>query len=327
MAQPPHHTARRALPPPPPGKSGWPWVEEPAALPATMPDGAPWPRVSIVTPSYNQGQFIEETIRSVLLQGYPNLEYIVVDGGSTDGSVEIIRKYAPWLSHWESERDRGQVHAISKGLARASGTWFNWLNSDDCLAPHALATLATVAALAPDAKWVSGGSLSLTEQGAPIDLYLPWRIDPMVVGLDYISFPQDATFIDRAFLLESGVRLREDVQIFDTILYFDLLRLAKPLLVAAPLSAMRLHAAQQTSNVARRQREWRAHVKPYLDRRPWPSRLVARMSITRFHPIVRAAVHLVAELGLTRSSREWRAAMFSHHTFTWRVAPARDYLW
>jgi cellulose synthase/poly-beta-1,6-N-acetylglucosamine synthase-like glycosyltransferase len=79
------------LPPPPPGQTGWPWTEECQQLPDARPDGTPWPRISIVTPSYNQGQYIEETVRSILLQGYPNLEYMVMDGGSTDGSVEIMR--------------------------------------------------------------------------------------------------------------------------------------------------------------------------------------------------------------------------------------------
>src|SRR5262245_29806610 len=120
------------LPSPPPNRQGWPWTQEGAP----RLDGTPgecWPRISIVTPSYNQGRFLEETIRSVLLQGYPDLEYIVIDGGSADDSVEIIRKYERWLSFWVSERDRGQVDAINKGLRRCSGVLRNWLNSDDFL--------------------------------------------------------------------------------------------------------------------------------------------------------------------------------------------------
>ena len=93
------------LPPPPRGKQGWPWTEETPRLPETMPDGQPWPRVSIVTPSYNQGRFIEETIRSVLLQGYPVLEYIIIDGGSTDVAVDIIKKHEQWLTYCVAEPD------------------------------------------------------------------------------------------------------------------------------------------------------------------------------------------------------------------------------
>lgn len=130
------------LPPPPEGRTGWPWTEAPEPLPARPPGGGSWPVISIVTPSYNQGCYIEETIRSVLLQGYPNLEYFIIDGGSGDETVDIIRKYEPWLGGWVSEKDKGQSDAINKGFARCTGEIFNWMCSDDLLTPGALAVVA-----------------------------------------------------------------------------------------------------------------------------------------------------------------------------------------
>jgi glycosyltransferase involved in cell wall biosynthesis len=100
------------------------------------------PKISIVTASYNQGRFIEETIQSVLNQNYPNLEYIVIDGGSTDNSVEIIKKYQQHFTYWVSEKDKGQANAINKGLQMCTGEFFNWLNSDDYLEPGALHKIA-----------------------------------------------------------------------------------------------------------------------------------------------------------------------------------------
>jgi len=119
-----------------PGREAWPWE---GRRPVESSD---WPRISVVTPSYNQGKFIEETIRSVLLQDYPNLEYIIMDGGSKDETVEIIKKYEKHLTYWVSERDRGQSHAINKGITRCTGELFNWINSDDLLAPGALEKVA-----------------------------------------------------------------------------------------------------------------------------------------------------------------------------------------
>lgn len=101
-----------------------------------------FPRITIVTPSFNQGQYIEQTILSILDQGYPNLQYIVMDGGSTDDTVSILEKYSDRISHWVSEKDNGQSHAINKGLALADGDIFNWINSDDWLEPGALHKIA-----------------------------------------------------------------------------------------------------------------------------------------------------------------------------------------
>ena len=102
-----------------------------------------WPRISIVTPSFNQGQFIEETILSVIGQHYPNLEYIVMDGGSSDDTVKIIKKYEKHISHWQSEKDRGQAAAINEGFERATGDIITWLNSDDFYFPGTLHHIAT----------------------------------------------------------------------------------------------------------------------------------------------------------------------------------------
>jgi glycosyltransferase involved in cell wall biosynthesis len=144
----------KTFPPPITGKIGWPWDFEPDKVSVNF----DLPRVTIVTPSYNQAAYLEETIRSVLLQGYPHLEYFVIDGGSTDGSVEIIKKYENWLDGWVSERDNGQCSAINKGFSQATGEWLGWLNSDDCFAPYALFNLLRTAH-ASQAKFVYGSCI------------------------------------------------------------------------------------------------------------------------------------------------------------------------
>ena len=147
--------------------TGWPWMREP---PVTVPssDGAELPRVTIVTPSFNQGPFLEQTIRSVLLQGYPNLEYFVIDGGSTDGSVDIIRHYDTRLTYWESTTDRGQSHALAKGFSRATGAILGWVNSDDYLAPGALSAIADLRRRCPQSvAWV-GACQEVDRDGAAL---------------------------------------------------------------------------------------------------------------------------------------------------------------
>jgi glycosyltransferase involved in cell wall biosynthesis len=124
------------------------------------------PRISIVTPSYNQAQFLEETIQSVLGQGYPNLEYIIMDGGSTDGSAAIIQKYAHRLAYWVSEPDEGQTDAITKGFARASGEILAWLNSDDIyVCPDTFRQVVSLFERYPQADAVSGAGVIIDRDG------------------------------------------------------------------------------------------------------------------------------------------------------------------
>ena len=132
------------LPPAPLNRSGWPWTKQSKTLPLTMSDGRPWPKITIITPSYNQGQFLEETIRSVLLQNYPNLEYIIIDGGSKDDSFHILDKYSQWLTYWVSEPDRGQSHALNKGFDLGTGEILAWINSDDLYVINAFKKVAGI---------------------------------------------------------------------------------------------------------------------------------------------------------------------------------------
>jgi glycosyltransferase involved in cell wall biosynthesis len=121
-------------------KKGWPWNEETDAL--IYNKNSSWPKLTIVMPSFNQGLYIEEAIRSVLLQNYPNIEFIIIDGGSTDNTKEVLEKYSKWVSFWQTKKDRGQGNAINLGFSIASGDYFGWLNSDDFYNRDALFYLA-----------------------------------------------------------------------------------------------------------------------------------------------------------------------------------------
>ena len=188
------------LPPPVANKRGWPWTVESAAIPE-----AEWPRITIVTPSFNQGRFLEETIRSVLLQRYPNLEYFVIDGGSTDESVSVIERYAHHLDFCVSEKDRGQTHAINKGFARATGSILSWLNSDDVLLPGALHRLAKHAmAPHPEKSLWCGRSYRCDSDGEIFAFYIPPRRMSRWMLQVGSQLAQEATFFPKSLYDEVG---------------------------------------------------------------------------------------------------------------------------
>jgi glycosyltransferase involved in cell wall biosynthesis len=177
------------LPEPSPKRTGWPWDTASNSLSNDISDPGVLPKISIVTPSFNQGQFIEETIRSVLLQGYPHLEYIVVDGGSNDETVELLQKYDPWIDEWVSEPDDGQTHAINKGLRRATGDIHGWINSDDFFVPGAMQRVAK-AFQSSRCDAISGGRLLVDEKSNVTGWSIKPAFDPWKGGN---TFPQDST--------------------------------------------------------------------------------------------------------------------------------------
>jgi glycosyltransferase involved in cell wall biosynthesis len=152
------------------------------------------PLVSIVTPSYNHNSFIEATIHSVLGQGYPNLEYIIVDGGSTDGTVDIIKKYADRIAWWVSEPDKGQTDAINKGFACAKGEIFAWLNSDDTYEPGAVQEAVALLCAQPDIGLIYGNANYIDENGAKIGLFPAAQTDYRRLRRGYVHIPQQAAF-------------------------------------------------------------------------------------------------------------------------------------
>ena len=166
----------RDLPAPPEDKQGWPWNVESPQLPDRMPDGAPWPRISIVSATLNQARYIELMLRSVLLQGYPDVELIVHDGGSTDGTLDILKRYDAWITYWVSEADRGQSHALNKGLARASGRLVNTFDSDDYVTAGAFGVVGGFHAQRPDCM-IAGDVLRTWEGTVENEIYFPDDVD------------------------------------------------------------------------------------------------------------------------------------------------------
>ena len=197
-------------------------MEQSPPLPAAMPDGQPWPRISIVTISYNQGQFLEEAIRSVLLQRYPNLEYIVIDGGSTDGSADIIQKYQKKIAYWCSEPDGGPAAGLNKGFRRATGEIFAFLNADDFYLPGSLHRIATLFRANPSADVLYGNGYWTEVSGRlrkPIysDAWSLWRL-----AYGTCVLVQQATFLRKeAFQLTDGFN-EQNSTCWDAGLWADL---------------------------------------------------------------------------------------------------------
>lgn len=146
-------------------RNAWPWTDETAVIPETKSRGDKFPKITIVTPSLNQGRYLEAAIRSVLRQGYPNVEYIIADGGSTDGSVDIIRHYSPLLAGWTSQPDGGPAEAINRAFAQATGDIFAWLNADDVYLPGALFAAAEALEGHPEVALVYGEGWYINEFG------------------------------------------------------------------------------------------------------------------------------------------------------------------
>jgi len=162
-----------------------------------------FPLISIVTPSYNQAAYIEQTIDSVLSQQYPNLEYIIIDGGSNDGSVEIIRKYAPHLKFWLSEKDKGQVDAINKGLKYCTGEIFNWLNSDDYLEPGSLQKIAAAFA-SNGADLVAGKVNNFTADSSEIIANQQLSAEGLMCWKPGVQFVQPGVWMRRQHFMACG---------------------------------------------------------------------------------------------------------------------------
>ncbi len=240
-----HSPTLTDLPPALPGRTGWPWTEESPHLTDTMPDGSPWPRASIVTPSYNQGQFLEETIRSVLLQGYPNLEYIVIDGGSTDQSVEVIQKYERWLAYWVSEPDAGQSEAINKGFAKSSGDLLGWLNSDDRLRPAGLRVLGRFLQERPEVGIVYGDCGLIDAQGSDVGMFPTGEFSlrrHLIVDL----IPQPAALFRRR-VWELNGPLRTDLHYIMDYVLWTMSALSCPVVhLPAVVADTRLHDLSKT---------------------------------------------------------------------------------
>ena len=209
------------------------------------------PRVTIVTPSFNQAAFLEQTMLSVLGQNYPNLEYMVVDGASTDGSPEIIRKYADRLAWWVSEKDHGQGEAINKGFSRATGEIVAWLNSDDLHQPGAIAAAVEAFQAQPELGLVFSDVLAIDGENNVLNLMRcgDWGLDELMT---FHILNQPGVFLRRAVLEQAGYLDPNYHYMLDTHLWLRMAQIAPMGYLRQTLAAGRFHALAKNQAAAPR---------------------------------------------------------------------------
>jgi glycosyltransferase involved in cell wall biosynthesis len=205
-----------------------------------------FPKVSIITPSYNQGQFLEASIRSVLEQDYPNLEYIVVDGGSKDGSIEVIQKYQDRLAWWVSEKDKGHADALNKGFSRASGEILAWLNSDDIYFPTAVSEAVDVLARQPKVGMVYGDADLIDDSGATVGQFASKQTGYRQMLRGSVHIPQATTFFRADLWRQVGPLDLSLFFSFDYDLWVKIAKASEILYVPNKWAKFRIHGAGKT---------------------------------------------------------------------------------
>lgn len=203
-------------------------------------------RVTVVTPSFNQAEFLEETILSVLNQDYADIEYLIMDGGSTDGSVDIIRKYENRLAGWVSEKDKGQTDAINKGFARATGDVLAWLNSDDTYQPGAISEAVKLLDEHPRWGMVYGDTCFIDENGHQIGKFPALQTDYEKLRQGYVHIPQQASFFRSDLWKKVGPLDPSFYFAMDYDLWVRLARISDLVYVQRTWANFRLHTRGKT---------------------------------------------------------------------------------
>ena len=230
------------------------------------------PRISLVTPVFNSAKYIEQTIQSVLAQNYPNLEYFIIDGGSTDGTLDIIRKYESQISGWLSEPDKGMYDALNKGFARTSGEAMGWISATDQLHTGGLAVVGSVFRDLPEVEWITGRPTLFNEEGMTVEIgNIPrWSRMRFLAGANrYIE--QESTFWRRSLWEKAGSRTDSSCRNgADFELWVRFFRHAKLYPVDALIGGFRAHSdSLGLTNMDEVHRTHDAYIQAELDTAPW----------------------------------------------------------